>query len=231
MVQLISAQNNYETAKAQLNMYMGVESSTDYDVADDSLPVIDGEDESTDVLMGEALKTRPELASLVLQVRAQELALRGAKGAYGPAITVGTGVTGRGTDIADLGWNWQANVSLSWSIFSGLSTYGTVKEADANKTALEAQLSGEKLQVRLDVEQARLAVRSAKAALSAAGEAEVNAREQLRLAEGRYRAGVGSIIELGDAQVAMTTAAAQRVQADYGLSSARAQLLHALGRR
>ena len=85
-------------------------------------------------------------------------------------------------------------------------------------------------QVRLGVEQARLAVRAAKAALGAAVEAEVNAREQLRLAEGRYAAGVGSIIELGDAQVAETTAAAQRVQADYNVSTARAQLLNALGR-
>ena len=85
-------------------------------------------------------------------------------------------------------------------------------------------------QVRLGVEQARLAVRAAKAALGAANEAEANAREQLRLAEGRYQAGVGSIIELGDAQVAATTAAAQKVQADYNVSTARAQLLNALGR-
>jgi outer membrane protein len=73
-------------------------------------------------------------------------------------------------------------------------------------------------------------VRAGKAALSAAGEALVNAREQLRLAEGRYQAGAGSAIELADAQVALTTAAAQRVQADYNLAASRAQLLRALGR-
>ena len=80
------------------------------------------------------------------------------------------------------------------------------------------------------MEQARLAVRAAKASLVAANEAETNAKEQLRLAEGRYAAGVGSIIELGDAQVAATTAQAQKVQADYNVSTARAQLLNALGR-
>jgi outer membrane protein len=58
----------------------------------------------------------------------------------------------------------------------------------------------------------------------------VNAREQLRLAEGRYSSGVGSIIELGDAQIAATSAAAQVVQADFNLATARAQLLTALGR-
>jgi outer membrane protein len=58
-----------------------------------------------------------------------------------------------------------------------------------------------------------------------------NARERLRLAEGRYASGVGSVIELGDSQLALTTAAAQVVQANYQLSSARADLLAALGTR
>ena len=52
-----------------------------------------------------------------------------------------------------------------------------------------------------------------------------------RLAEQRYAVGVGSAIELGDAQVALTQAAAQAVQADDKLATARAQLLRALGRR
>ncbi len=58
----------------------------------------------------------------------------------------------------------------------------------------------------------------------------MNARLRLKLAEGRYEAGVGSAIELGDAQVALTHAGAQRVQAQFNLSTARAQLLAALGR-
>ena len=80
------------------------------------------------------------------------------------------------------------------------------------------------------MEQARLAVRAAKATVAASAQALVNAGEQLRLAEGRYETGVGSIIELGDAQVAYTSAGQQQVQSDYNLAQARAGLLHALGR-
>jgi outer membrane protein len=58
----------------------------------------------------------------------------------------------------------------------------------------------------------------------------VNARERLRLAEGRYQAGAGSLLELSDAQVALTAAAAQQVRAEYELAAARAALLRALGR-
>jgi outer membrane protein len=88
----------------------------------------------------------------------------------------------------------------------------------------------ELLQIQVQVDTARLAVRGAKASLGAAEDALTNAREQLRLAEQRYSTGVGSIIELNDAQVARTSSAAQLVQARYGVASARAQLLAALGR-
>ena len=105
-----------------------------------------------------------------------------------------------------------------------------MREAKWGLEAAKAQADTVRQQVRLDVEQARLAVRAAKAALDAAGDALVNAQELLRLAEGRYETGVGSIIELGDAQVALTAAAQQKVQAEYTVATARAQLIRAIGR-
>jgi outer membrane protein len=106
-----------------------------------------------------------------------------------------------------------------------------VREARGTAASLAAAADGVRLQVGVDVEQARLAVRAAKASIGGANEALVNAREQLRLAEGRYETGLGSVIELADAQVAYTTAEAQQVQAVFNLAAARAQLLAALGRR
>jgi outer membrane protein len=229
-VQLITAEGNYGTARMQLNQAMGVDAVPDYDVADDVMPPIPGEDAPTDAMLDEALKARPELFSFMQQVEAQRLARRAAKGAYAPAFSVSTTGRAGGADITEMAYNWNIGASMSWNIFGGLSTYGVVNEADANLRALEAQLAGEKQQVRFEVENAHIGLRTAKATLEAAQEAEDNARTRLRLAEGRYQAGVGSVIELGDAQVAVTTASAQRVQADYTLASARALLLHALGR-
>ena len=120
---------------------------------------------------------------------------------------------------------------MSWQIFQGGLTRQEVREAEANLAGLVAQLDGERQQLRVDVDGARLAVKAAKATTAASQEALANARERLRLAEQRYQVGVGSPIELGDAQVALTQAAAQLVQADDRLAVARAQLLHALGRR
>ena len=120
--------------------------------------------------------------------------------------------------------------ALTWPLFQGGLTTAQVHQAEANLEGIDAQRALEELQVRLDVDTARLAVRAAKATIGAADDALTSAREQLRLAEQRYATGVGNIIELDDAQVAYTTAAAQVVQARFGLATARAQLLAALGR-
>lgn len=229
-VQLITAENNYLTAKAQLNQAMGVEQSTGYDVADETLAPVDVEDRDIDVLADEAKKTRPDVIALERQVRAQQLQVRSAYGAFGPTINATTSVTDRGSDITNLGWNLTAGISLSWQLFNGLLNVETVKEQKALVTVAQAQLEQQKQQVRLDVEQARLAVRAAKENIVATSEALANAQERLRLAEGRYQAGVGNVIELGDAQLAFTAAQGQKVTAEYNLATARAQLLKALGR-
>jgi outer membrane protein len=231
-VQLIQAQNGYETAKAQLNQTMGIEGPTDYEVADDTLAAVEGEDSPIEALLAQALPRRPDVTALEAQVRSQRATLGSVRGGYWPSLGLAAGAGDVGPEVNGpaMTWNWSAGATLTWNLFQGGLTSAQVREAEANAAGLEAQLASLQQQVRLDLEQARLPVRAAKAALKAAGEALFNARERLRLAEGRYQTGSGSIIELGDAQVALTSAAAQKVQADYALAAARALLLRALGR-
>ena len=165
-----------------------------------------------------------------LQILAQQLTLRSIKGSYGPTLGASTGLSDVGSNIPGLTWNWSAGLVLTVPIFQGGLTRAQVREAQANLAVIQAQADGERQQVALEVEQARLAVRADKEALAASVEALANAHVLLQLAEGRYETGVGSIIELGDAQVALTSAGQQKVQAEYNLSQARAQLLKAVGR-
>jgi outer membrane protein len=229
-VQLINAENGYATAKAQLNQAMGIEAPTDYDVSDDAFPAVEGEDLALDILLDEALGNRPDVAALASQVKAQEATLSSVRGAYWPTLGVSTGINDAGPQLSSMVWNWNATATLTWNLFQGGLTRAQANEAQANLSGLSAQVAALRQQVRLDVDKARLAVRAARAAIGAAAEALVNARERLRLAEGRYRTGAGSALELSDAQLALTSASAQRVKADYDLASARAQLLQALGR-
>ncbi len=230
IVQVISAQNNYETAKAQLNQAAGITGGTDYDVADEQLPTVGDEDQPLETLYAKAIAARPELATLYRQREAQEATVTSAKGGYGPSLSANAGFTAVGYALDSLAPNWSVGALLNWPIFQGGLTKATVRQAEAQLSSIDAQTALQQLQVRLSVDSARLAVKAAKATIGAAEDAVTSAREQLRLAEQRYSTGVGNIIELGDAQVAYTAASAQLVQARYGLASARAQLLAALGR-
>ena len=229
-VQLTTAENGYETAKAQLNQAMGVEGSTDYDVSDEALPPVPGEDADPAALLQQAIAARPDIASFEQQVRVQQLTLRSIHGAYWPSLGGSLGFTQGGTKVDNLGWNLSGGVTLTWQLFQGGLTSAQVRESEANIANAVAQLDALRQQVNVDVEQARLAIRAGKATLVSAQQALVAARDVLAQAEARYQNGAGSVIELGDAQVAASQAGAQVVQAEFQLATARAQLLRALGR-
>lgn len=229
-VQLITARNSYDTAKAQLNQAVGLREGTDYDVGDEIIPAVDDEEQPLETLVAKALAARPEMATLTKQREAQEATVSATKGGYGPTFSAVGSVAAEGTAITGLQPYWSVGLLLSWPFFQGGLTRGQVKTAEAALASIEGQQALEDLQVRFGVDSAQLAVRAAKATIGSAQDAVTNAREQLRLAEQRYATGVGSIIELDDAQVAYTTAAAQLVQSRYSLATARAQLLAALGR-
>jgi outer membrane protein len=229
-VALIRSQNAYATAKAQLNQAMGVETSTAYTVQDVTVAAVRGEDDALDALVTRALDARPDVSARERQIRAQESQVKVTKGGHWPSLSA----TGSVSDVGENPFNnstvnAQGGLQLSWALFQGGLVTAQTREANANLRDLQAQKDALRQQVRLQVEQARLNVVATREALTAADEAQVNARERLRLAEGRYRAGVGNIIEVSDAQVAFTNASAQQVQATYDLATSRAELARALG--
>lgn len=229
-VQLTNAESDYQATKAALNRAMGVERSTDYEVADVTMTVVEGEDATIESLLEEAIGARPELAAYRDRLRAQELSIASLKGDYWPSIGASVSFNDRGRELDNMAWDLTGGVSLIWPIFQGGLTNAQVQEAEATQRELEADVEGVRQELRLELEQVRASLRGAKEALVAADEARESARVRLELAEGRYETGVGNIIELGDAQLALTSAEAQRVQADFNLAAGRARLLKALGR-
>ena len=227
---LIQADNGYASARALLAQAMGLTRWGEFEVGDQSLLPVAGEDGPLEPLLSEAFAARPELASLHAQRRSEEETRSASRGGYLPSVAAKASGGEAGPQLDQTSSAWSASLTLSWSLYDGGLTQARVREADANLDALEAQEEGLRTSIRVAVEQAYLGVKAARSSVVAANEAQVNSREQLRLAEGRYQAGAGSIIELGDAQVAESNAAAQLVQAEYNLASARAALLRALAR-
>lgn len=229
-VQLIQANANYRLAKAQLNSVIGREAGIDYEVLDEEMPPTDAEGWSFMQALDEALSARPDLHAAITQLRAQTAQVVAAKGSFFPAISLSASVTDAGAQLPHLAPNWRAGATLAWPLFGGGQSYFQVASARAASVGLAATVSQIRQTIRLGLCQARLTLQSAKEQVAAAEDARQNARSLLRQAEARYQAGVSSVIELGDAQLAQTQAEMQQVAAQYGLSSARATYLRALGR-
>ncbi len=227
---LLNAKNAYAVARAKLNQAMGVDARPTYDVQGTGAQTVEGETREVPDLMNEALAARPEASGLAAQVRAQEFSLRSTRGAYLPSLGVAFGGTLASRQLPTVVPNLSAQVSLNWALYEGGVTVAREVEGEAVLRQLEAQRDGLTLQVRVELEQALLDVAAAREGVEVAAEATSAAQEKLRLAEGRYRAGAGNALELSDAQVGATQAAAQEIQAKFTLSSARAALVAALGR-
>nr|HEX4316812.1 TolC family protein [Kofleriaceae bacterium] len=125
---------------------------------------------------------------------------------------------------------WAAGLSLSWALWDGGKSAADVKVAQASMQETLAARDALLVSVTSQLDSARSQIIANKANVSASTEAVTSARAQLQLAEARYTQGLGSQIELADAQTAVTTAEGNLVTAEWQLADAWAQLRRALGR-
>ncbi len=227
-LRLVEAIKNYEQAKVALNEAMGVETAIDYQPTFTQLAPIVSEEHAHEVLLEQALAERPEFARLAALRRSRELSIKAARGGYGPSISLRANAGEAGPTPASA--FWSAEAALSWDLYSGGITQAQVAQARGEQAMLEAELTALRQQVRFEVERQSLAVRASKQAQVSVEEVVASAADQLRFAEARYGADLGSIIELENAQRAVTAAAIARVDIELRLSIARAALLRALGR-
>lgn len=228
---LVNAKNSAALARARLAQAMGVTGLMNEVLVDAPPGASPNEESALDSLVTSALSSRPEAEQLKTSIDAQRLSLSAVKGTYWPTLSAQLTANAQARQLDNVVPNVNAQLSLSWPLYQGGLTQAQVAEGEAAVVAAEAQLEVLAQQVRLDVAQAQLDVRAAKEALEVSFEGKAAALERLRLAEGRYQAGAGNVIELSDAQVAATQAGAQVAQATFSLAAARARLEASLGER
>ncbi len=226
---LVRTRNLVRTSRTRLDVAMGAPGQGDYTTVLPAIPALATELSPTDALFAEAVQARPELASLRASVSAGTYALKAANRALWPSLYANAGAGGAGADALDPTWSASAGVSLSWTLFDGLSSRAAAQGARARLEVTRAQLDDRGQQVWQQIDTALSDVASGSAQLPAAEEGVAAATDLLGYAEARYREGVGSSLELADAQLELANAQAQRIQVEYDLASARARLLSSVG--
>ena len=217
----VTARNNVSLGRETLRNALGLLGPLDFDIVD-SLEQPRSEVSDAEAL-GLAYANRPELKSLAALERADIERIKAIEKDYLPKLTLNSNVTWSGSRYPlQETWNFGGLVNLS--IFNGGLTTAQVGEAKANLDNLRATEDATRQNVTLEVRQALLNLRQAAESIVVADKGLQQARENLTLAEGRYKTGVGNIIELTDAQVSLATAEASRVQALVGYRTALATL-------
>ena len=225
---VLRARNGYDLARLNLNAAMGSRGLADYRVArparaaEEPIPDIDS-------AVRTALDKRPEHRSLAAKLHASEHLVTVANSGWWPTVSAQAAWSNSGYDLSDLPFNWSLGLTATWSALGGLQAYPAAREAEANERAVRANLDNLELGVRSEIQSAVVAYREARERLKPTAALVAAAQETLRLAEGRYQAGAGSIVEVTDAEALYTQARLQAIQADFDLEVARVRLRKALG--
>lgn len=181
-------------------------------------------------LMAEAVRQRPDLAAAQAQRDSAEADITVARALGRPTITVGALHTfNYQQGVPNLDYN-QVGVNVTVPLFTGFSVNYGVRQAQAALQLREANLDQVNLQVTQDVWSAYYALDSANQQLTVTGALIKTAEQNEEVALGRYRAGVGSIVDVLTAQTGAANARIVRINAELGWKLARAQLALALGR-
>jgi len=125
---------------------------------------------------------------------------------------------------------WQVGVGATLDVFDAGLIRSRVHEAEGARDSAAAALEQVRQTVALDVRTALSTLRQAQVNRQTTAANVQQAREALRIAQVRYRAGVATSVEVTDAQVALTQAQTNQVNAEYDYLDAQAALARAIGR-
>ncbi len=227
---LIQTRVNVETAAAQLAVFAGLPPTAKLNLAP-TPPISTGErlKDGADALIAEAERLRPDIMAARFRVEAAEAGVRSALSQGRPSLSVNANntLTGVNTSIdRNLG---SVGVTLSVPLFSGWATRYNTAAARAQLEQQQASAEQTRQQAGLAVYSAYVALEASIAGLRTADALVASATESAALAQGRYRAGTGNFADLLNAQGALASARQQRVQAEFNLRTADAQLARSVG--
>jgi len=227
---LSQAQSNEAVALANLRAAIGWLDPTRAPAVDPNWPVpSDQEPADLPALVAQAREHRPELVAAQRQIEASEASVDAAHYERRPILSA-TAATQWTPDSSQ--WSpqpsWSAGLTLSWLLFDGGRSRADVRVANANRMSAEASRDALLVTLTSALESARAQIVASRANVKASTEAVTAAQAQLKLAEARYANGLGSQIELADAQTAVTTAQGNLVSAQWELANAWAGLERAI---
>lgn len=223
---LIRAENGRNLARVSLNTAMGVPEAPAYEVVDSldfqpfTLPLTSALDK--------AYGQRPDLKALLLRKKANEQLLDLARKGDYPVVTGNAGASYGGGDFP-LDEGWSVGVALSVPLANGHRTRHEVGEAQANVDILAANETALRQSIYKEVQQSYLNLQEAESRIQTTQLTVKQAEENVEIAVGRYKAGVGNPVEVADGDVSLLNARTNHIEALYDYKIAQVSIEKAIG--
>lgn len=227
--ELIRAENTYEVNVATLRNLMNIDRAEPLTLT--SEVAYQPFETSVENCISYANRSRLDLAEERMKVQQKELAVESARAGKKPTVslTLGTGLTSRFRPRYDTSADVSASVGVNWNIFDSGVTRAAIEAAEAERDIALLTLKKTEETIDLNLRKAYLNMREAEQRFSSTGDAVRQAREDYYIANERYRAGEGILLDIIDAQTALSAAETNAISARYDYARCRAQVENIMG--
>jgi outer membrane protein TolC len=224
----IKAQNNYKLAVSSLNNVIGLPLNTEIRVKDvlSYQPYSLSLDECTNY----GLDHRPEMAQAQVNISIAKDQVKIARSGYLPTLAFSAVDDWYSGDFPGTKNNyWTVGLNASMDLFDGGLTKSQVKQANDGVTAAVKQAQQTHDNISLQIQQAYQSMKEAEKRIDTSNVAITEAAENYRMTNIRYDAGVGTNMDVVDAELDLAQARTNYIQALYDYNTSKAQLDQAMG--
>jgi outer membrane protein len=228
---LQTIEGNVQTTRGALALSLGLPANLPFDVdSSAAIAPVAALADSVNAIIATALQGRPDLASSRAEVEAALAGVTEARGALLPSLGFSaTGGRTYATTIPNGANSYSLSLGLTIPIFSGFSRQHDLRAAEFEAEAARARSETLRQEVVFQVFSAYYALQTATRRVGTAEDLLASATQSNEVALARYKAGVGSVLDLLAAQSALAGARAQQVEARLAWSVSLAQLAHDAG--
>ena len=224
---LTQANAEFSLSRLNLAISMGIDPRVPLETV--ALQEDEVEISNLESLYDQALTIRPEILSAQFELESAKKELDAMRSGNAPVISAQANWNSRDRRLLpDYGY-FTMGVYADFTLYDGGLNAGKIEQAQAVEMACQAKYELARQEVVRDVSSAYLLLQNAKQALSMSIIESESAIEAHRLANGRYKAGVGILLDVLDSQNAMLKAEMNVISANSLLNQARAELKWAIG--
>ncbi len=220
-----------KVAYGNLANVMGAPANINFQIADSNLDDIpELVDQDIDALIEQARLQRPDLMASEAQLKASLAKIEAVKADAKPKVRIDASNQYDENSLGQTSQNTsQLGIFLSIPLFEGYKPTFLIRSAEATAELNASKRDQLKLQVSLDVWTAYQNLKTANESITASNVLLLSAEESSRLALGRYKEGVGNIIDTLNAQSALANAKQQKIQSVLSWNIARTTLAQSIG--